>query len=96
MHLLHYVKCQQDKDHVCEVQGNKATNWPWSEYSYKTLRDQMKHYLEVEDNGPYQPKDNWWSSICDVSGMNVNKFDLKQKQSRLLLENKSQRKKSHM
>lgn len=37
----------------------------------------MKYYLEVEDNSPYQPKDNWWSSICDVSGMNVYKFDLK-------------------
>ena len=41
--------------------------------------DLGKYYLEVEDNGPYQPKDNWWSSICDVGGMNVNKFDLKQK-----------------
>lgn len=38
----------------------------------------MKYYLEIEDNGPYQPKDNWWSTICDVSGMNVDKFDLKQ------------------
>lgn len=37
----------------------------------------IKVYLEIKDYSPYQPKDNWWSSICDVSGMNVNKFDLK-------------------
>lgn len=50
-----------------------------------------KYYLEVEDNGPYQPKDNWWSSICDVSRMNVNKLDLKQEPSKMIIiENKSQ------
>lgn len=37
------------------------------------------YYLEVEDNGPYQPEDNRRPSICDVSRMNVNQFDLKQK-----------------
>lgn len=50
----------------------------------------VKFYLEVEDDGPYQAKDNWWSSIGDVSGMNVNKFDLKQKtKQRIMMENSS-------
>lgn len=39
--------------------------------------DLIKVYLEIKNYSPYQPKDNWWSSICDVSGMDVNKFDLK-------------------
>lgn len=39
--------------------------------------DLIKVYLEIKDYCPYQPKDNRWPSICDVSGMNVDKFDLK-------------------
>lgn len=39
----------------------------------------LHHYLEVEDDGPDQTKDDGWPSVCDVGGVNVYKFDLKQK-----------------
>lgn len=38
----------------------------------------IKSYLKVEDNCPYQAQNDGWSSVCNVCGMNVYKFDLKQ------------------
>lgn len=36
-------------------------------------------YLEIEDDGPYQPEDDGRASVCDVRRVNVHQFDLKQK-----------------
>ena len=36
-------------------------------------------YLEVEDDGPYQPQDDGGPPVCDVRGMDVDQFDLKKK-----------------
>lgn len=54
----------------------------YSVISYCLDPFRTKRYLKVEDDGPYQAKDDGWSPICDVSGVNVNKFDLEKMPSR--------------
>lgn len=50
-------------------------------------RCRIKSDLKVEDNCPYQAQNDGWSSVCDVCGMNVYKFDLKQQKKKTGKEN---------